>query len=67
MTLKSLTADSGCNMILAKVAQVGADGKVGSFGSFTKNIVKKEYNDRNPQRILETVYEVVKNRKFWFY
>ena len=61
--VKSLTADSGCDTILAKVSQVGADGKVGSFGSFTKNIVKKEYNDRNPQRILETVYEVVKDRK----
>lgn len=61
--VKSLTADRDCDTILAKVSQVGADGKSGSFGSFVNNIVQKEYNDKNPQRILETVYEVVKDRK----
>lgn len=61
--VKSLTADKTCETLLAKVAQIDKDGKSDSFGSFVNTIVKKAYNDKNPQRILETVYDIVKDRK----
>lgn len=61
--VKALIADRDCDTLLAKVAQVQADGKVQTIGNFVNQIVKKEYNDKNPQMILERVYDVVKDRK----
>ena len=61
--VKSLTADCDYDTILAKVSQVGAACHTGSRSCFFNNIVKKEYVDKNPLKVLEAVYETIKDRK----
>lgn len=61
--VKSLTADCDFDTILAKVSQVGAACHTGKRSCFFNEIVKKEYVEKNPQRVLEQVYNVIKDRK----
>ena len=61
--VKALTADCDYDTILAKVSQVGAACHTGSRSCFFNNIVKKEYVDKNPLKVLEAVYETIKDRK----
>lgn len=61
--VKSLTADCDYDTILAKVSQVGVACHTGSRSCFHNNIVKKEYVEKNPQKVLIEVYDVIKDRK----
>ena len=61
--VKSLTADCDFDTILAKVSQVGAACHTGSKSCFFNEIVKKEYVDKNPLKVLESVYNDIVDRK----
>lgn len=61
--VKSLTADCDFDTILAKVSQVGVACHTGAPSCFFNDIVKKEYVEKNPLKILEDVYNVILDRK----
>lgn len=61
--VKSLTADCDYDTILAKVSQVGAACHTGNRTCFFNNIVKKEFVEKNPLKVLESVYEDIMERK----
>ncbi|MCM1105761.1 MAG: bifunctional phosphoribosyl-AMP cyclohydrolase/phosphoribosyl-ATP diphosphatase HisIE [Blautia sp.] len=61
--VKSLTADCDFDTILAKVSQVGPACHTGSRSCFFNEIVKKEYVEKNPLKVLESVYDVIKERR----
>ena len=61
--VKSLTADCDFDTILAKVSQVGAACHTGNRSCFFNNIVRKEYVEKNPLKVLECVYDVIKERR----
>lgn len=62
--VKSLTADCDYDTILAKVSQVGGIAcHTGARSCFYNTIVKKEYIERNPLKVFENVYDVIKDRK----
>ncbi len=61
--LKSLSIDCDSDTILAKVSQVGAACHTGNRSCFYRDIVKKEYDDRNPLKVFERVYAVIMDRK----
>ena len=50
--VKSLTADCDFDTILAKVSQVGAACHTGNRSCFFNNIVRKEYVEKNPLKVL---------------
>jgi len=61
--VKSLTADCDYDTILAKVSQVGVACHTGKPTCFHNNIVKKEYIEKNPLKVFDEVYEIIKDRK----
>lgn len=61
--VKSLTADCDLDTILAKVKQIGAACHTGSRSCFFNEIAKKEYTEKNPQKVLDSVYSVIADRK----
>ena len=61
--VKSLTADCDYDTILAKVSQVGAACHTGKRSCFFNPIVQKEYVEKNPLKVLESVYDVIADRK----
>ncbi len=61
--VKSLTADCDKDTILAKVSQVGAACHTGARSCFFNEIMAKEYEEENPLRVFEQVFDVIKDRK----
>lgn len=61
--VKSLTADCDYDTILAKVSQVGAACHTGNRSCFFNDIVKKDYVEKNPLKVLEDVYSIILDRK----
>ena len=61
--VKALYADCDKDTILAKVSQVGAACHTGSKSCFFNEIVKREYNETNPLKVFENVYNVILDRK----
>lgn len=61
--VKSLTADCDYDTILAKVSQVGAACHTGNRSCFFNQIVQKEYVEKNPLKVLESIYKDIKERK----
>lgn len=62
--VKSLTADCDYDTILAKVSQIGAACHTGSRTCFFNDIVKKQYVEKNPLKVLEEVYATIAERKY---
>ena len=61
--VKSLTADCDFDTILAKVSQVGAACHTGNRSCFFNNIVKKQFVEKNPLKVLEEVYGIIEQRR----
>ena len=61
--VKSLTAECIKDTILAKVSQIGAACHTGSHSCFFHEIMSKEYEETNPLKVFEQVFEVIKDRK----
>lgn len=61
--VKSLTADCDYDTILAKVSQIGVACHTGKPSCFFNPIVKKEYIEKNPLKVFEEVYGIIKDRK----
>lgn len=61
--VKSMILDCDNDTILAKVAQVGAACHTGNRSCFFKTLMKKEYDDTNPLRVFQDVYDVIMDRK----
>lgn len=61
--VKSLTADCDMDTILAKVSQIGPACHTGSHSCFFNEIMSKDYEETNPLRVFERVFDVIKDRK----
>ena len=61
--VKSLAIDCDKDTILAKVSQIGAACHTGSRTCFFTDLVRKEYNDTNPMKVFEEVYNTIRDRK----
>ncbi|MDD3339550.1 MAG: bifunctional phosphoribosyl-AMP cyclohydrolase/phosphoribosyl-ATP diphosphatase HisIE [Lachnospiraceae bacterium] len=61
--VKELRLDCDNDTVLAKVSQIGAACHTGSRSCFFKPLVKKEYDDTNPLRVFQDVYDVILDRK----
>lgn len=61
--VKSMTLDCDNDTILAKVDQIGAACHTGNRSCFFKPLIKKEYDDTNPLKVFQDVYDVILDRK----
>lgn len=61
--VKSLTADCDKDTILAKVAQIGAACHTGNRTCFFQDLIRKEYDGRNPLAVFEDVFATILDRK----
>lgn len=61
--VKSLSLDCDNDTILARVAQIGAACHTGNRSCFFQPLMKKEYDDTNPLRVFQDVYQVIQDRK----
>lgn len=61
--VKELSMDCDLDTMLAKVYQVGIPCHTGADTCFFNTLVKKEYDESNPMRVFEDVYNVILDRK----
>lgn len=61
--VKELRIDCDNDTLLAKVAQVGAACHTGNRSCFYRTILKKEYDETNPLKVFEDVFDVIRDRK----
>lgn len=61
--VKSLFLDCDGDTLLAKVYQVGAACHTGHRSCFFTTLLQQEGSQKDPRTVLETVYEVIKDRK----
>lgn len=61
--VKSLTVDCDYDTILAKVSQIGPACHTGSPTCFFNEIVRKSYIEKNPLRVLESLYDTISDRR----
>lgn len=61
--VKELKMDCDLDTMLANVHQVGVPCHTGKETCFFNELVKKEYNETNPMKVFEDVYNVILDRK----
>ena len=61
--VKSLTVDCDKDTILAKVEQIGVACHTGNPTCFFTPLVGNDYNETNPLKVFESVYETILDRK----
>ena len=61
--VKSLTIDCDLDTLLAKVDQIGAACHTGTPTCFFQPLVGIDYDETNPLRIFESVYDTIADRK----
>lgn len=61
--VKQLSIDCDNDTLLAKVQQIGAACHTGNRSCFYRDILKKDYQEKNPMKVFEEVYQVIEDRK----